>query len=65
MKRTVLALIVLTSALIAAPDDDRVAARRTALDLAGSGQANAASLKAAFKLALALATQRDAPTHSS
>ena len=37
----------------------------TALDLAGSGQANAASLKAAFKLALALATQRDAPTHSS
>lgn len=36
MKRTVLALIVLTSALIAAPDDDRVAARRTALDLAGA-----------------------------
>jgi 4-hydroxythreonine-4-phosphate dehydrogenase len=36
----------------------------TALDLAGSGQANASSLKAAFRLALALATQRNLTTHS-
>ncbi len=36
MKRTALALIVLASTLTAAPDDDRVAARRIALDLAGA-----------------------------
>ncbi len=36
----------------------------TALDLAGSGQANASSLQAAFRLALSLATQRNVTTHS-
>jgi len=36
MKRIALALTFLASTLIAAPDDDRVAARRTALDLAGA-----------------------------
>lgn len=36
MKHTALALLVLASTLIAAPDDERIAARRTAYDLAGA-----------------------------
>ncbi len=36
MKRIAIAFTLLTSVIIAAPDDDRVAARRTALDLAGA-----------------------------
>ena len=36
MKHTALALTFLAATLTAAPDDDRVAARRTALDLAGA-----------------------------
>ena len=36
MKNIALALLFLATTLTAAPDDDRVAARRTALDLAGA-----------------------------